>query len=101
MARPTTSDRGYGTEHQQARAQALRDLRQHPGQPCPFCHEPMYADMALHYDHYPPLALGGGGIRRLAHASCNCRAGQALGQQRRRLRTRDRTSPRATNSQQW
>lgn len=97
MARPTTTQRGYGWEHQQARAHALRHLRD--GDPCPFCGDAMARGMALDYDHYPPLALGSGGVRRLAHATCNRRAGQAIAQQRRR--TRARTTARAINSQQW
>lgn len=91
-----TTERGYGWEHQQARAKALQDLARHPGQPCPFCGNPMFVDMPLDYDHYPPLALGGGGIRRLSDASCNRRAGQALAQQRRR-----RTRTRVVNSRRW
>lgn len=94
----TTTQRGYGHEHQQARAKALRHLTD--GEPCPFCQQPMSKTMSLDYDHYPPLALGGGGVRRLAHSRCNRQAGQALAQQRRRLRTRT-TSPRAVNSQRW
>lgn len=97
--RPTTTQRGYGYEHQQARAEALRALV--PGDPCPFCGEGMAPTMRLDYDHYPPLALGGGGVRRLAHASCNRRAGQAIATQRRRLRARTNGTPRRVNSRRW
>lgn len=95
--RPTTTERGYGWEHQQARAEALRTMA--PGAACPFCSGEMVRGMALDYDHYPPLALGGGGVRRLAHASCNRRAGQAIATQLRRIRSRPVT--RATNSRAW
>lgn len=94
----TTTQRGYGWEHQQARARALKELRD--GMPCPYCGEPMSRDMCLDYDHYPPLALGGGGIRRLAHRHCNRRAGQALGQERRAARKRA-SATRVVNSQRW
>lgn len=97
-AQLTTTQRGYGWEHQQARAQAITELRRNPGQPCPFCGNPMYVGMPLDYDHYPPLALGGGGIRRLSDSRCNRQAGQRLAQQRQRHRT---TTPRAVNSQRW
>ena len=72
----TTTQRGYGWEHQKARAAALDALVD--GTPCPFCQQPMVRGMALDYDHYPPLALGGGGVRRLAHARCNRQAGQRI-----------------------
>ena len=75
--RRTTTQRGLGWEHQQARAAALATLV--PGSPCPFCREPMFAEHALDYDHAIPRLLGGdSGPRRLAHASCNRRAGRAL-----------------------
>lgn len=95
----TTTERGYGWEHQQARAKALRELRKAGTLPCPFCSHDMDVRMALDYDHYPPLALGGGGTRRLAHATCNRRAGQAIGIARRR-RTAS-TSRRVVNSRRW
>ena len=97
----TTTQRGYGHEHQQARAKALAELRRAGTMPCPFCTHDMDVHMGLDYDHYPPLALGGGGVRRLAHSRCNRQAGQALAQQRRRLRSITRKSPHATNSQAW
>jgi len=79
----TTTQRGYGWEHQQARADALKHMPD--GQPCPFCHQPMSKTMRLDYDHYPPLALGGTTLqRRLSHRSCNRRAGQAIAQHLRR-----------------
>lgn len=99
-AQLTTTQRGYDWEHRRARAAALKAMQ--PDTPCPFCQQPMVRGMALDYDHYPPLALGGGGIRRLTHASCNRRAGQALGQARRRARKQQpRPTHRAINSQRW
>lgn len=93
----TTTQRGYGWDHQRARAQALDDLQ--PETPCPYCVLPMVKGMALDYDHYPPLALGPGvpRVRRLTHAECNRRAGQALAQQRKRARS----SRRVVNSRRW
>lgn len=95
----TTTERGYGWEHQQARAKALARLLD--GTPCPFpsCGKPMTRDMRLDYDHYPPLALGGG-PRRLTHARCNRQAGQRLGVARRRARVHNDTT-RAINSRAW
>lgn len=90
----TTTQRGYGWEHQQARSKALRQLRE--GDPCPYCEQPMARAMKLDYDHYPAMAQGGSptGPRRLTHASCNRRAGQAIAVARR--------SPnRVVNSRAW
>lgn len=83
MTKGNTTARGYGWEHQQARARALDEM--YDGEPCPYCGGPMVRAMKLDYDHYPPLARGGSpdGPRRLAHASCNRRAGQALAVSRR------------------
>lgn len=95
----TTTQRGYGWEHQKARAAALRHLAQQGEAPCPFCHQPMTVQMALDYDHYPPLALGPTPmrVRRLGHSTCNRRAGQQLS----RARIRARSAPTAVNSRAW
>jgi hypothetical protein len=61
--RLTTTQRGYGWEHQKARASALRVLGQVGTQSCPFCGEPMTRAMDLDYDHYPPLAHAYAGCR--------------------------------------
>lgn len=102
MPRPTTTERGYGWEHQQARAKALAHLAKVGTLPCPFpwCGKPMAPGMKLDYDHYPPLALGGGGTRRLAHARCNRHAGQAIGTARKRASKR-RTITQVINSRAW
>ncbi|MGW1559073.1 HNH endonuclease [Streptomyces sp. NPDC002144] len=76
--RKTTTQQGLGWEHQQARAKALKDLRD--GDPCPFCYGPMFREQKLDYDHVIPRSQGGtDGPRRLSHASCNRRAGGRLG----------------------
>lgn len=94
--RRTTTQRGYGWEHQQARAAALRELEREGVAPCPFCSQPMAPGMPLDYDHYPPLVYGPGPrVRRLSHRSCNRRAGQRLATQRRQQ------SSRLVTSRQW
>ncbi|MCX4474825.1 hypothetical protein OOK41_31690 [Micromonospora sp. NBC_01655] len=96
---PTTTDRGLGWEHQQARARALAVLK--PGTPCHKCGHPMdKATQKLDLDHLRPRVYGGtGGPRRLAHASCNRREGQAIGQARRRVAARAQQP--AVNSRPW
>lgn len=93
MARPQ-----YGWEHQRARAAALAALM--PGESCPYCRQPISADMYLDFDHYPPLAIPLPAnierVRRLAHRSCNRRAGQAISAARRRVRRE-----RGANSHAW
>jgi hypothetical protein len=98
MPKPTTTERGLGWEHQQARALALAKLK--PGTPCPYCSQGMYRDQALDLDHQVPRVYGGAkGPRRLAHATCNRRDGQAIGIARRK-RVRPRTT-RVINSRVW
>lgn len=91
---------GYTWEHDKARAAALAELARAPGTACPYCGHPMSADMALDLDHYPPLAIplpaGCERLRRLAHRSCNRRAGQAISAARRRVQR-----ARGTNSHAW
>ncbi|MGW0764657.1 hypothetical protein [Streptomyces sp. NPDC002676] len=78
----STTQRGYDGEHRKARAKALKQLQD--GEPCPFCGRPMYPEQDLDYDHAVPLAVGGGGgERRLSHASCNRAAGARLGNRMR------------------
>ena len=99
MAR-TTTQRGYGWHHQQARAKAIKQMPD--GQPCTRCHQPMYRHEArlLDLDHTEDRTA----YRGLAHRSCNRRAGQAKAQARRRVRAARRTTTRSTtvvNSRAW
>lgn len=70
---PTTTQRGYGGQHQAARAWALSHYQQ--GQPCTRCGQAMWETdpRSLHLDHSDDRThyLG------LAHPTCNTRAGQA------------------------
>ncbi len=81
----TTTERGYGYAHQQARVQALAELEQEDGQPCARCGQPMWHNDAHHLDldHTSDRA----GYRGLAHRSCNRRAGQAQSVRARARRT--------------
>jgi hypothetical protein len=65
----------YGWRHQQRRAALLPYAY---GRPCPFCHETMYQGQALDLDHSVPVSRGGTAGDRIAHASCNRRAGARL-----------------------
>ena len=58
------------------------------GSPCPFCGRSMWRSMKLDLDHSTPLVLGGQGPRRLAHSSCNRRAGALMAAQLRGARRR-------------
>ena len=78
-AQRTTSARGYGQAHQQARARLLAALI--PGTPCRRCGHPMYPWQKLDAGHpdnapartrQPPDAL--------EHATCNRAAGGRLRQ---------------------
>ena len=77
----TTTERGLGWSHQQERAAALAAFV--PGAGCPLCGRPMWRSQRLDLDHSVPRAFGGQGPRRLAHATCNRRAGAILGNQLR------------------
>jgi len=73
-----TTARGYGAEHQKARAAALAALLEGVDR-CPFCQQAMFRRQALDYDHVLPISQGGkDGPRRLSHASCNRSAGGKL-----------------------
>ncbi len=84
--RPKTTARGLGHEHTK-RVKALAPAQ---GEPCPFCHQPMWPGKvqtpsgrwvsALEADHVTPRALGGGdGPLRWTHRLCNRKAGSSLG----------------------
>lgn len=103
MTRPhTTTDRGYGWEHQQLRARLLPHAYGHP---CPICGHTMLPGQALDLHHLDALAHGGGkrGPRAMAHAVCNRRDGQRIAQARtsRRRTTGARATARAVNSRAW
>lgn len=63
----TTTERGYGWKHQQARTRALTALADNPGQPCHHCGQPMWPWQNLHLDHTDDRT----NYRGLAHAECN------------------------------
>lgn len=70
IARGTTTARGYGALHQQARARALVGYQ--PDQPCVRCGLPLGPDpSSLDLDHSEDRCR----YRGLAHATCNRAAG--------------------------
>lgn len=88
-AQGNTTQRGYGAEHQALRRAAIRQLKANPGQPCPRCTQPMYADQALHLDHTDDRT----GYLGLSHAVCNLSAGGRKGGRTRKGRRRWRQPP--------
>jgi hypothetical protein len=80
----------YDRAHRADRAQALALLKD--GDPCPFCRRPMRSWQSLDLDHVVPVYLArGDGPKRLAHQSCNRRAGGRIGAlkvNRRRIKRR-------------
>jgi len=68
--RPTTTERGYGWDYQQARAEL-------PLAPCARCPEPYTADDPPTTDHVVSVAHGGTHKDGLVwvHRSCNSRRG--------------------------
>jgi len=69
----TTTQRGYGHEHQRTRSLLLPFAI---GQPCPRCGETMLEHEPLDLDHSTPLAEDRGSVGdRIVHASCNRSAG--------------------------
>jgi 5-methylcytosine-specific restriction endonuclease McrA len=78
-----TSSSDYGRPYQRRR----QALPKPEGDPCPFCHRPMWPHQRLQTDHLVPRALGGGdGPLRWAHGKCNEAAGARLGNRRRSAR---------------
>ena len=72
----STTARGYGHAHAQARKAAL--ARYTPADPCCLCHRPLGANTRrIHLDHHP-----NGGYRGLAHAHCNISDGARRGRAR-------------------
>lgn len=81
--RGTTTQRGLGHKHQQARARLL--ARHVDGARCPWCQRPMFRDKeqnfdrrALHADHDTARSRGGTTATRLLHGSCNESRGDGL-----------------------
>jgi 5-methylcytosine-specific restriction endonuclease McrA len=74
--RGTTSERGYGGDHQRRRDILLPAAY---GALCPLCGEVMLPGQALALDHTVPLAEDRSSVGdRIVHASCNSRAGQKI-----------------------
>lgn len=92
MARTTrtTTQRGYGWTHRQARAAALAGLRD--GAPCHLCGAPMYRTQQLDLDHNTTRTQ----YRGLAHSACNRRDGAQRGNS-----MRNSNRPHTTHSRQW
>ena len=73
QARGTTTQRGYGTQHQRTRAALLPAAI---GTPCPRCGQPMLSHQALDLGHSTPLAQDPSSRGdRIEHAGCNRSAG--------------------------
>lgn len=89
----TTTQRGYGWRHQQARTQAIRDMPD--GQACARCGQPMWRSQArtLDLDHTDDRAAYNG----LAHGACNRRAGQAKAVRGRTHARVQQPTPRSRN----
>lgn len=90
MRAGTTTQRGYGHQHKQARADALAHLQRYDGQLCHHCGLPMWhaAGALLDLDHSDDRS----GYRGLAHRSCNRRAGQAKAMRNRAMQNTTRRS---------
>jgi hypothetical protein len=102
MTRPgSTTDKGYGWTHQQARRDALRALED--GTRCGHCGQPMYRAQGRHLDldHTDDRTA----YRGLAHRGCNRRAGaakaKANAQRGQLLRERERTTREVRSSRNW
>lgn len=74
----STTTRGYGRAHQQARAAALAQLERDGIGRCCIGGEPIYPGQALHLDHTPDRL----GYRGLACANHNRRDGAQRGRAR-------------------
>lgn len=98
-AQKTTTERGLGHRHQQARKRALRAHQD--GAPCPFCGEGMFRTQDLDLDHSVPRALGGTKGDRLAHRSCNRSAGARMGNRMRGAARRAASARAVPTSRVW
>jgi 5-methylcytosine-specific restriction endonuclease McrA len=65
----STTERGYGTEHQRRRREMLPSAY---GTPCPLCGEVMLEDQSLDLDHIVPLSVDPSSTAsRISHSTCN------------------------------
>lgn len=78
MAGKSTTQRGYGWDHQKARKAALAAFV--VGQPCVRCGKPLASKRGLELDHDDDDRSR---YRGLAHAACNRRAGGEKSQRQR------------------
>lgn len=92
----TTTQKGYGWAHQEARRRALEVLVD--GTLCHHCRRPMYRTQArvLDLDHTDDRHA----YRGLAHRSCNRRAGQAKAQRNRKPQPAPEPEP-TVHSRRW
>lgn len=81
----STTDRGYGSEHQAIRKALLADAY---GQACPHCGFPMLQGQSLDLDHTADRTA----YRGFAHASCNRSEGARRGNAKRRRSRELKTS---------
>lgn len=81
----STTDRGYGAEHQRVRKALLAEAI---GQPCHHCGLPMLPGQALDLDHTADRTA----YRGFAHASCNRSEGARRGNKGRKRTLDMRTS---------
>lgn len=88
----TTTRRGYGSTHQQLRAELLRNAY---GMPCPRCGKTMLPGQPLDLDHTDDRRSYNG----MAHRRCNRSAGGKKGNAARRRR-RDAAATNPT-SRRW
>ncbi|MFI0718911.1 endonuclease domain-containing protein [Streptomyces sp. NPDC021224] len=81
----STSDRGYGADHQALRKATIDQAY---GQACHHCGHPMLKGQALDLDH----TADRGAYRGFAHAHCNRSEGARRGNRQRRRSTALKTS---------
>ena len=80
-SRPSTDQRGYGTEHRKARAAAIAQLERDGIGRCCIGGEPIYPGQALHLDHTPDRSA----YRGLACARHNRSDGAKRGRARQNV----------------
>lgn len=97
--RGTTTEQGYGWQHQKALDRLKRTHRD--GSPCWWCGEPMYLSQSLQGDHSVPRAKGGTVTDRLLHGPCNTERGDGGMDHVRPALTRTRRGGHAGNVLEW